>query len=174
MVTTTNKRLLISESRCTPHRKKPDQHTTRFPRSVHVGPSTIRISCGPHIVTLREVINSDGQSHCSWEKGLPTQSTTQQLTDPWVRTQFPSQASQWSNGGKATLYWWLTTRLTGPITLACNQYVQYLLMGANPSVLNRHTWELQPWRRRLSTYHSLTFPNNGLPFPLEGPTWSLV
>jgi hypothetical protein len=29
-------------------------------------------------------------------------------------------------------------QLTGPITLACDRYVQYLLAGANPSVLNRH------------------------------------
>jgi hypothetical protein len=27
-------------------------------------------------------------------------------------------------------------QLTGPITLSCDQYVQYLLSGANPSVLN--------------------------------------
>jgi hypothetical protein len=27
-------------------------------------------------------------------------------------------------------------QLTGPITLACDRYVQYLLAGANPSVLN--------------------------------------
>jgi hypothetical protein len=33
-------------------------------------------------------------------------------------------------------------QLTGPTTPACNQYIQYLLTGANPSVLNRH-------RRRL-------------------------
>jgi hypothetical protein len=32
------------------------------------------------------------------------------------------------------------TRLTGPISPACNQYVQYLLTGVNPSVLNRHRW----------------------------------
>jgi hypothetical protein len=35
-------------------------------------------------------------------------------------------------------------QLTGPITLAYNRYVQYLLVGANPSVLNRHRWRLQP------------------------------
>jgi hypothetical protein len=27
-------------------------------------------------------------------------------------------------------------QLTGPITLACDRYIQYLLTGANPSVLN--------------------------------------
>jgi hypothetical protein len=33
---------------------KPDQHATHIPRSVHVWPSTIRISRGPHISTFRE------------------------------------------------------------------------------------------------------------------------
>jgi hypothetical protein len=35
-------------------------------------------------------------------------------------------------------------QLNGPITLACDRYVQYLLTGADPSVLNRHRHELQP------------------------------
>jgi hypothetical protein len=58
-MTVTNKRLLTFESlddsnRCTPCRGKPDQHVTRFPRLVHVWFTTIHISCGPHIATLRE------------------------------------------------------------------------------------------------------------------------
>jgi hypothetical protein len=36
------------------------------------------------------------------------------------------------------------TRLTGPISPACDWYVQYLLVEANPSVLNRHRRGLQP------------------------------
>jgi hypothetical protein len=68
--TVTNKWLLISEShsdlnRCTPYREKPDQYATCFPCSVRVCPSTIHISCGPHIATFHEVVNSDGQSHYS-------------------------------------------------------------------------------------------------------------
>jgi hypothetical protein len=34
-------------------------------------------------------------------------------------------------------------QLTGPISPACDRYVQYLLTGANPSVLNRHMRGLQ-------------------------------
>jgi hypothetical protein len=40
------------------------------------------------------VIDSVGQSHCSQEKGLPTQSTARRVTDPRVRTMFLSQANQ--------------------------------------------------------------------------------
>jgi hypothetical protein len=29
-------------------------------------------------------------------------------------------------------------QLTGHITIVCDRYIQYLLVGANPSVLNRH------------------------------------
>jgi hypothetical protein len=36
------------------------------------------------------------------------------------------------------------TRFTGPISPACDRYVQYLLMGANRTVLNRHRRRLQP------------------------------
>jgi hypothetical protein len=43
------------------------------------------------------VINRVGQSHCSREKGLPTQSTARRQTDPRVRTQFLSWANQWSS-----------------------------------------------------------------------------
>jgi hypothetical protein len=163
VVTTTNKWLLISEScgdlnRCTPCRGKPDQHATRFPRSVRVWSKTIRISRGPHIATLRETPIDLDRSHCSREKWLLTQSTARQLTDPWVRTRFLSQANQWSRGCKPSSCHWQTTRPTGHISPACDRYVQYLLTGANPSVLNRHRRGLQPWRCRLATYQ-IPLPN---------------
>jgi hypothetical protein len=36
------------------------------------------------------------------------------------------------------------TRFTGPISPVCDRYVQYLLMGANRTIHNRHRWGLQP------------------------------
>jgi hypothetical protein len=72
-MTDTNKRLLISESRgdlnrSTPYRGKPDQHVTRFPRSVRVWSMTIRISRGPHITTFHTVINRFEQIYCTREE----------------------------------------------------------------------------------------------------------
>jgi hypothetical protein len=61
------------------------------------------------------------------------------------------------------------TRFTGAISPACDRYVQYLLMGANWMVLNRHRRGLQPWRCRLATYPLPTFPTRCLPFPLVAP-----
>jgi hypothetical protein len=173
-MTATNKRLLISEShgdlnRCIPCRGKPDQHATRFARSARVWSKTIRFSRGPHIATFRETPTDLDRSHCSREKGLPTQSTAHQLTDPRVHTQLLSWASQWSRGRKTSSCWWPITRLTRPISPACDRYVQYLLTEANPSVLNRHRRGLQPWRCWFATYHSLTFPISCLHFPLRTP-----
>jgi hypothetical protein len=92
------------------------------------------------------------------EDGLLSQSMTRWLTNPWVRTQLLSHNSQWSSGEKPSFFWQPTTRLTWPISLTCDHYIQYLLVGANPSVLNRHKHELQPWRCCLSTSHCVTFP----------------
>ncbi len=178
-MTATNKRLLISEShgdlnQCTPCRGKPNQHATRFPRSVHVWSSTIRISRGPHIATFHTVINRFEQIHCTRDEGLPTQSTAHRPSDPRVRTQLLSHKQPKSSGEKSTPVDKLTTRLTGPISPACDRYVQYLLVGANRTVLNQPRWGLQPWRCRLATYHSPIFPTDGIPFPTKGITWSQV
>jgi hypothetical protein len=61
------------------------------------------------------------------------------------------------------------TRLSGLISQACDQCIQYLLTRANLSILNRHRRGLQLCRCCLATYHSLTFPADGLHFPPNGP-----
>jgi hypothetical protein len=58
-------------NRCTPYRGKPNQHATRFPRSVRVWSTTIHISRGPHIATFHTVVNRFEQIHCTREEGLP-------------------------------------------------------------------------------------------------------
>jgi hypothetical protein len=121
------------------------------------------------MATFHIIINRFEQIHCTQEEGLLTQSTAHWPSDLWVRTRILSHNSQWSSGEKSSFCWQPTTRLTGPISPACDQYVQYLLTGTNPSVLNRHRWGLQPWRCRLFTYHSPTFPTSWLPFPLKAP-----
>jgi hypothetical protein len=77
-------------------------------------------------------------------------------------------------GAMPSIYQRPATRLTGPISPACDRYVQYLLTGANPSVLNWHRRGLQPWRCRLSIYHSPTFPTSCLHFAPKGPARSPV
>jgi hypothetical protein len=163
-MTATNNRLLISESRsdsnqCTSCRRKPDQHATRFPCSVHIWSMTIRILRGSHIATFHTVVNRFEQINCTREERLPTQSTAHRPSNPWVCTQLLSHNSQRSSGKKSSFCWQPTTRLTEPISPACDRYVQYLLVGANPSVLNRHRRGLQPWRCRLAMYPLSDLPN---------------
>jgi hypothetical protein len=63
-------------------------------------------------------------------------------------------------------------QFTGPISPACDQYIQYLLTGVNPLVLNRHRQGLQPWRCRFSLSLSPPFPTDGPSLSPNGPTRS--
>jgi hypothetical protein len=151
-MTATNKRLLISESRsdlnqCTPYRGKPDQHDTY---TSHAS------SCTPGIRFLRAVPT---RGNLSWDAnrfGQIQLLPRKRAPDTIYRT--PADRS-WSRGRKLSSCRWPTTRLTGPISPICDWYVQYLLLGANPSVLNQHRQGLQPWRLRLATYPLLDLPN---------------
>jgi hypothetical protein len=142
--------------------------------SVHVCPTYASCGRSPYVAIFYVVVNRFEKIHCPWEECPPTQSTTRRLTDPWVRTQLLSHNSQWSSGEKLSFCWQSTTRITGPISPACDRYGQYLLAGVNPSVLNRLRWGLQPWRCQLFTYHSPTFPIGGLQFLPKGPARSAV
>jgi hypothetical protein len=102
-----NKRLLISEShgdlnQCTPCRGKPDQHDMY---AFHVSPRTSDVhflQAVPVRGNRSWVTDRVRQSHCSWEKWLPTQSTTHRLSNPRVHTQSLSWANQWSSGESQT------------------------------------------------------------------------
>jgi hypothetical protein len=91
-----------------------------------------------------------------------------------IRRSIPSFSPESTNEvvEKATHLSTEATRLTGPISPACDRYVQYLLMGANRTVLNRHRRRLQPWRCRLATYPLLDLPNQLSPLPPSGPAQS--
>jgi hypothetical protein len=151
------------------HAGKIDQHATLFPCSVCIWPQTIHISCGQRITTFHIVINRFEQVHYSQEEGLPTQPTAHWLTGPRVHTQLLSHNNQWSSGKKPSFCSQPATRLTEPISPACDRYIQYLFTRANPSVVNWQRWGLQPWRCWLATSQSPTFPTNGLPLSTLGP-----
>jgi hypothetical protein len=159
-MTDTNKRLLISESRgdlnrCTPCRGKPDQHATY---DSHASPRTLPVG-----------------SPRTWQ---PFMSYRQSWADPLLpkrrASSFSPEPANEAVGAKSSIYQRSTTRLTELISPVCNRYIQYLLTGANPSVLNRHRRGLQPWRCWLFTYHSPTFSTSCLPFPPKSSVRSLV
>jgi hypothetical protein len=86
------------------------------------------------------------RSACSYSASLPSQ-----------------PMKQW--GAKPSIYQRPTTRLTGPILTACDRYVQYLLTGTNPSVLNRHKRRL-PHRKPRNSHNTLPV------LPFWGFHWS--
>jgi hypothetical protein len=149
MKTITTKRLLISESRgdsnrCTPCRGKPDQNTTYASHASPHMPGICFLWVVPVLGNLSRVIDRVEQAHFSREKELPTQSIARRWS---IRGSIPSFSPEPANqavGAKPSIYQRSTTRLTGPISLVCNRYVQYLLVGANRMVLNRPRWGLQP------------------------------
>jgi hypothetical protein len=96
------------------------------------------------------------------------------LTDPRVRTQLLSRTSQWNKGRKPSSWQWPTTRFTEPISPACDRYIQYLLMGANRTVLNWHRRGLQHWRCRLTTYPLHNLPNQLSPLSPSDPARSSI
>jgi hypothetical protein len=113
-----------------------------------------------------------GWSHCSREKGLPTQSSARavdQSVGPY-QVSLPSQPmKQWR---KLNTHQEQATRFTGTISPTCDRYVQYLLMGANRMVLNRHRRGLQPWRCQLTTYPLPDLPNQLSPLSPSDPVRS--
>jgi hypothetical protein len=128
-------------------------------------------SCGavPVRENLPRATDRVRQSHCSQEKWLLTQSTTRQLTDPRVRTQFLSRANQWSSGESQT---YINSRLLG----LQGPYHRYAI-----GTFNTCSWGTT--KRSLTDtgggynlggigsphIHSLTFPTSCLSFPLVAP-----
>jgi hypothetical protein len=60
---------------------------------------------------------------------------------PYLVSLLSQPMKQWR---KPNIHQQQATRSTRSISPACDRYVQYLLMGANRTVLNRHWWGLQP------------------------------
>jgi hypothetical protein len=154
-MTATNKRLLISESRgdsnrCTPWRRKPDQHVTRFPSSVRVWSMTIRISRDPH----------------RREEGLPTQSTAPGRPIRRVVPNFFPTTVNGAVGKKSSFCWQPTNSLTGLISPACDRYVQYLLTGPTERSLIDTGEGYNLDDAGLPCIHSPIFPTSCPHFPL--------
>jgi hypothetical protein len=170
-MTVTNKRLPISESRgdsnwCTPYRGKLDQHDTYASHASPCMPGVRFLRAVPVRGNLSWVIDRVGQSHCSREKGLPTQSTARRMTDPWVRIQFLSWANQWSSGENQTS---INSRLLGlPDPYHRHAISTYNTCSRGPT--HRSLTDMGGGYNLGGAYlphiHSPTFSTSCLPFPL--------
>jgi hypothetical protein len=175
-MTATNKRLLTSESHgdsnwCTPYRGKPDQYATYASHTSPRTPGVCFLWVVPVWGNLWWVIDRIEQAHCSWEKGLLAQSTARRWP---IRGSIPSFSPKPANdavGAKPSIYQRPATRLTGPTSPICDRYVQYLLVRANPSTLNRHRrgynlggagfshTTLRPSQPAVSSFHLRALPS---------------
>jgi hypothetical protein len=168
---TMNKRVLISEShgdsnRCTLCRGKPlPTRHVRFPhqstyarRTLHVGgPRTWQ----PFTLTQQSWTDSLLPRKKYSRLHLPAR-----LSGPWDPPQFLFQHSHWSSALKPNICRQHATRFTGLISPACDQYVQYLLTGTNPSILNRHSRGLSH-RKSRNNHTTLSV------LPFRGFHWSV-
>jgi hypothetical protein len=166
----TNKWLLIFEShrdsnRCTPCRGK-----TRPTRRVHFPHQFAYTRCmlpagGPRIWQPFTSHQDCWTDTTTPEKKCSRLHLSAQLSGPRDPPQFLSQDSYWSSRLKPSTRGWPATRLTGPISPVCDRYVQYLLTGTNPSVLNWHRWGL-PHRKPQNSHNTLPV------LPFWGFHWS--
>jgi hypothetical protein len=167
-MTVTNKRLLISEShgdsnRCTPYRAKPDQHATYTSHSS---------SRTPGVHFLRAIPIRDNLSLAqpsSWQPKTDWPSRKTEVTSFLLPCDDPGVGERGFSPMVIQLH-----QLTGSISPACNRYVQYLLVGVNRTILNRHRQGLQPCRCRLTTYPLPDLPNQLSPLSPNGPARSPV
>jgi hypothetical protein len=174
MKTTTNKRLLISESRgdsnrCTPCRGKPDQYDTYASHTSSHTPDVRFLRAVPVRGNLPRAADRVGRSHCSREKGLPTQSPTCRLTDPWVCNQFLSRANQWSSGESQTSINSRLLGLPGPYHRRAIGTFNTCSWGPTERSLIDTCRGYNLGDAGLPYTHSPTFPTSCLPFPLVAP-----
>jgi hypothetical protein len=157
-----------------PARENPTNTAHTLSTPVHVHPAYASYGQSSYVATFHvpstelsraTAPEKRGSRHNPQHAGWPTHGSI---------LSFSPKPTNEAVGIKPSIWRLHTTRLTGPISPACVRYVQYLLMGFNPSVLNRHRRGLQTCRCRLSTYHSPTFPTSCLPFPPKGPAWSSI
>jgi hypothetical protein len=95
--------------------------------------------------------------------------TANRSAGPYPVSLLSQLMKQWR---KSNIHQQQATRFTGSISPTCDRYVQYLLMRANRTVLNRHRRWLQPWRCRLATYPLPDLPNQLSPLSPSGPVRS--
>jgi hypothetical protein len=149
-----------------PARENPINTPRMLPTSVHTCPAYAFCGQSPYVTTFHRLPQSRNRP-LHPEEVLTTEDRLAQSLS-WVASFLLDGVEERGFGSMVTQL----HQLTGPISPAYNQYVQYLLAGANPSVSNRHRRRLQPWRYRLATYPLLDLPNQLSPLSLSGPARS--
>jgi hypothetical protein len=157
----------------TPQRKTLTNITRTLLTSVYVRPTYASYGRSPYAATFHtDPTELDRftapEKKCS---RLHLSARLSGLRDP---PQFLSQHNNWSSALKSNTCRQQATKLIGPISPVCDRYVQYLLTGTNPSVLNRHRRELSHRNPQNSHNTCQPFHSEGSTDPLNGPAWSQI
>jgi hypothetical protein len=133
-----------------PTGENPTNTLRTLPTPVHSRPTYAFYGQSPYVITFHWLPRSQNRP-LHPEEALATKDRLTQLSS-WV-TSFLLPCDS-PGAGEIDF---------GPMV---TQLHQYLLAGANRTVLNRHKWGLQPWRCRLATYPLPDLPNQLSPlFP---------
>jgi hypothetical protein len=144
---------------------RPTRHTSST-LSPHMVQDHTYLTRSTHSNPSRDT-NSVGQSHCSWEKGLSTQSIARWLIDLWVYTQFLSRASQWSSGESQTAVDSRLRGLPGPYHRHAIGTFNTCSRGPTHRSLTNTDGGYNLGGAGLPHTHSLTFPTSCLHFSLR-------
>jgi hypothetical protein len=147
-------------------------NTTRtLPTPVHIRP--VYASCGGPCMWQHSMSHRQGWIESLLLRKRPPDTIPSTPADrsasPYPVSLPSHPMKQWR---KPNIHQQQATGFTGPISPACDRYVQYFLMGANRIVLNRHRRGLQPWRCQLVIYPLPDLPNQLSPLSPSGPARS--
>jgi hypothetical protein len=173
-MTTINKRLLISEShgdsnRCTPCRGKPDQHAMYSSHATPRTPSVRFLWAAPYVATFHESSTELSRPTALEKKGSRhnPQCATDRSAGPYPTSLLSQPMKQWGQSQAS-----INDQLLGLL----GPYHQYAIDMFSTCSRGPTEWSLtdtgrglQPWRCRLSLYHSPTFPTSCLPIRLVAP-----
>jgi hypothetical protein len=148
---------------------KPDQHDTYASHTSPRTPGVRFLRVIPIRGNLPRAADRVGRSHCSREKGLPTQSLAHRLIDLRVRTQFLSRANQWSGGESQTSINSRLLGLPGPYHRHAIVTFNTCSWGPTEQFLIDTGGGYNLGGVGLPHTHSPTFPTSYLPFPLVAP-----
>jgi hypothetical protein len=155
-----------------PAGENPTNTSRMLPTSVHARPAYAFYGQSPYVTTFNWLPRSQNKPLHPEE----VLATKERLAQPssWVASfLLPCDSPRVGERGFGPMVTQLH-QLIGPVSPVCDRYVQYLLTGVNPSVLNPHRRGLQPWRCRLATYLLPDLPNQLSPLSPNGPARSPV
>jgi hypothetical protein len=124
-----------------PAGKNPTNTPRTLPTPVHIRPAYASCGWSPYVATFHESSTELSRPTAPEKRAPDTIHNTpaDRSTSPYPASLLSRGYVDWPMkqwGAKPNIYQRQATSFTGPISPACDRYVQYFLTGTNPSVLN--------------------------------------